>query len=30
MEGFTHGDSSLDRLDTGDSIALEATVAVEK
>jgi catechol 2,3-dioxygenase-like lactoylglutathione lyase family enzyme len=30
MGGFTHGDTSLDRLDTGDSIALEATIDVEK
>jgi hypothetical protein len=30
MGGFTHGDTSLDRWDTGDSIALEATIAVEK
>jgi hypothetical protein len=30
MGGFTHGDSSLDRWDTGDSIASKATIAVEK
>jgi catechol 2,3-dioxygenase-like lactoylglutathione lyase family enzyme len=30
MGGFTHGDTSLDRWDTGDSIALEATIDVEK
>ena len=30
MGGFTHGDTSLDRMDTGDSIASEATIEVEK
>ncbi|MSP36048.1 MAG: hypothetical protein EXR25_09965 [Limnohabitans sp.] len=30
MGGFTHDDTSLDRMDTGDSIASEATIEVEK
>jgi hypothetical protein len=27
--GFTHGDTSLDRMDTGDSIASEDNIDVE-